>query len=78
MIDLLRRTECDGYLLHQLAAQPVQFADRNDDFAFESILERAKFQLRVAEAAQLRAQGFVGQRTLLRDLQRHLRFDRWP
>ena len=71
----LRRPEVDGYLLNQLAAETIQFAHRHDDLAFEPILQHAKLHAGFAEAAQLRAQSFHGERTLLRDLQGHLRFD---
>ncbi len=67
--------ECSDFL-GQFAAQAIQFADGDDDLAFELVFEFAKLEIGFAEAAELRTQGFVGQGAFLSKLQRHLRFDR--
>ena len=61
------RFGCDAeffQLRHDLAAQAVQFADRQHHFAGQMILQFAEFERRAAEPAELFAQSFVCQRLL--------------
>ena len=59
-------------LFDQLAPEAVQFTDRDNDAAFEAVVERGKFEIGIAEPAQLCAQGLGRERSLVRRLQRHL------
>ena len=56
------------HLVYQLAAQAVEFADGDNDLAFEAVIEDTEFEGSFAETAQLTAQGFFCERAFLRSL----------
>ncbi len=65
---------CDSQSLefnHRDTTQAIDFADRQDNFAFEKILENAEMEWGSAQAPELFTKPFEGERPLLRLNQWH-------